>query len=154
MPVKRSPLGPGAKSLARGSTFAAPPTPLRRTSSLKRSAMKATPQRIEGWSVADKGEPHCRVCGELADHLHHVVPRSVSPAGRDNLLNGLPLCWSCHREHHDGMPIPRSVFTPAEWAFIAEIGTASWLEHRYPLTDDVQTSPEIDWPLPYPEANV
>ena len=36
----------------------------------------------------------CRVCGRVASHLDHIVPRAQG--GTDSPRNLQPLCWSCH----------------------------------------------------------
>ena len=100
-------------------------TPLRRTAMKRRR----TPP---SFTLTAKGETLCRNCGALATEPHHAVPRSLSPAGRSDLRNCLPLCHRCHTAWHNGKPIPRSVFTPDEWAFIATIGTPTFLDKRYP----------------------
>lgn len=98
---------------------------------------KRTGDRISGWSVSKKGEDRCRNCGigGVGLHLHHAVPRSLSRTGRSDLRNGIPLCPSCHKKWHSGMPIDRNVFTATEWAFLEEIApNIGWLARRYPRT--------------------
>lgn len=113
---------------------------------LKRSPMKRR-RTPPSFTLAAKGDPFCRVCGEMAEHAHHSVPRSMAPAGRNDLRNCLPLCGAHHRRWHDGEPISRSVFTPTEWQFVSSLVGESWLNRRYPLDDSTQTSPEVTWPL-------
>ena len=46
----------------------------------------------------------CVDCGHAADHLHHVVPRSMLPGRlkpkRDHARNLVCLCWACHLKAH------------------------------------------------------
>lgn len=97
-----------------------------------------TGEHLQGWGVKHKGEEWCRVCGAQAEHLHHVVPRSICPAeAKRDLRNGLPLCASCHARWHRGsLKIPRSVFTAEEWDYITTIIGSPWLDHRYPESSD------------------
>lgn len=103
-----------------------------------------TGETIRGWSVAEKGETCCRVCGGTSGglDLHHVVPRSkCPPEAKRDLRNGICLCHSCHRRFHTGtLTIPRSVFTPDEWRYISRLvltgrDTAGWLDKHYPDLD-------------------
>ncbi|HSB55646.1 MAG TPA: HNH endonuclease signature motif containing protein [Gemmatimonadales bacterium] len=107
-------------------------TPLvRRTPLARESSSARRLRRI--WNLRRKGEDRCRVCGRRADALHHAVPRSLAPAGREDLRNGLPLCRDHHDGWHGGTPIPRVVFKPEEWAFIEQIAPGiGWLGRRYP----------------------
>lgn len=127
------------------------PTEERRTR--KREAMRASPQaqareRLvrSAWNMAEKSlsegreELACRNCGrtDLRLHLHHAVPRSMCKAARLDLRNGVPLCTNCHLGwHHRRVTIPRSIFTPIEWAFISSLdltgqNITAWLDERYP----------------------
>ena len=112
---------------------------------MKRSPLKRkTPIRAKAdlrrvFSLALKGEKKCRACGRAAHLLHHAVPRSMSRIGRTDLLNGLPLCATCHQGwHFRNIAIYRDAFTPDEWAFICSLPDtgrvmATWLDERYPL---------------------
>jgi len=110
--------------------------PLARTGWGKRGQplkRKPAPHIAAGFTLRAKGEDACRVCGAPATDAHHAVPRSLSRRGRDELLNLLPLCRADHRAFHSGVPIPREVFTAAEWRFIEEIApSVGWLGRRYP----------------------
>lgn len=94
----------------------------------------------KNWNVAAKGESSCRNCGVtgISLHLHHVIPRSKFRAGRDVLLNGLPLCPQCHmRWHKSEEPIFRDVFTHEEWQWLCSVKLTgerieSFLDRRYP----------------------
>lgn len=90
--------------------------------------------QIRGFTLAAKGERVCRSCGAEARHAHHAVPRSLATAGRRDLRNCLPLCARCHGRWHRGIPMPRSVFTADEWAFVSALATPTWLDRRYPAT--------------------
>jgi hypothetical protein len=93
----------------------------------------------KGWSVAAKGEECCRNCGSTGTlHLHHAIPRSKYRRGRAELLNGIPLCPTCHSGWHSKkLAIYRSIFTEAEWAwFLSQELTGenieAWLDRAYP----------------------
>ena len=90
------------------------------------------------FNLRKKGESKCRVCGS-EDHLnaHHAVPRSISPAGRLDLRNCLPLCAACHTSWHRGRPISRDHFTDDEWAFLETLIGPTWLDKRYPKPEDM-----------------
>lgn len=70
--------------------------------------------------------------------LHHAIPRSKWRAGRADLRNGIPLCFTCHTGwHHRKVVIYRDVFTPEEWAFMSSARLTgqrveAWLDDRYP----------------------
>ena len=87
------------------------------------------------WAIKLKPEERCRNCqregGPL--HLHHAVPRSLAPAGKYDLRNGVPLCVRCHMGWHNRtVVIHRDVFTDAEWAFVRTLIGPFWLDQRYP----------------------
>lgn len=93
------------------------------------------------WNIDLKREERCRNCGdaEAVLHLHHVIPRSKCRATKYDLLNGLPLCTSCHLGwHHRRVTIYRDVFTPEEWAYLSSVQLTGeeigpWLDKRYPV---------------------
>ena len=89
------------------------------------------------WRLKAKGEEACRNCGSLAGHLHHIVPRSKSRAGREDvLLNGLPLCAPCHRGWHSGtVRVTRDKLTALETQVALERTNATWLDRNYPATE-------------------
>jgi hypothetical protein len=99
------------------------------------------------FSLALKGEKRCRNCRWPAHHLHHAIPRSMSRSARTELLNGLPLCATCHQGwHFRNVVIYRDVFRPEEWAYLLSVedtgrNIESWLDRRYPargaLLEDV-----------------
>lgn len=86
------------------------------------------------WGLLKKGEASCRNCGVRASHLHHIVPRSVSRQGREDLeRNGLPLCFDCHRGWHDRrVTIYRERLRPEEVANAERIAGPVWVENNYP----------------------
>lgn len=82
---------------------------------------------------AKRGD-RCRLCGvEGHLHLHHLVPRSLSRAGRDDPDNLIGLCASCHYGHHEGMPIPRRVLTLKEQDALERYAPSiGWIGRKYP----------------------
>lgn len=92
------------------------------------------------WSLKLKGEHVCRNCGQRADHLHHIVPRSKSTLGRvDWRRNGLPLCRACHRGWHNRtVTLYRGCLSEEEAAFASALGGPLWIDRNYPLPPDVQ----------------
>ena len=42
---------------------------------------------------------HCSNCGSVATQIHHVIYKSQ--CGTDDPSNLLPLCFTCHYEHHN-----------------------------------------------------
>jgi hypothetical protein len=127
--TRRTPLGLGARSLERKSTFAAEPR-----------ASKRRPSDVARvFNLTLKGEACCRNCGASERlHLHHAVPRSMCRAARCDLRNGIALCAGCHHGwHHRLTTIYRDLFTEEEWAFISSLellgqNIAAWLDDRYP----------------------
>jgi len=96
-------------------------------------------ENIRAFTLALKGERVCRNCGSgewLA--LHHSIPRSTYAAGREELLNGIPLCAVCHRKWHaHTLTITRDVFTQEEWSWMStqELTgrqVTDWLDRHYP----------------------
>lgn len=88
-------------------------------------------------------EGRCRACGATNTVIdaHHAIPRSKWPGTeRDNPLNCLPLCKSCHSKWHKMEPLPRSMFTEQELEFLlqANIGQSveEWMSRRYPEDPD------------------
>lgn len=118
--MKRTVLKTGEKSLARGSTFQAPPRPLERRSELgrgqaapehpsQRKPCKGVRKGISPASPAQrvkaKAADVCRACGgprTAAVPLHpaHIVDRSLG--GCDDQLCVWEGCPSCHRLYDDG----------------------------------------------------
>lgn len=101
--MKRTELGVGAKSLARGSTFAAERAPLARTE-LPRGASKplTRPRPISPASREQRAkitDVACIVCARSPCHPAHLVDRSLG--GCDHPLCVIPLCPTCHRAYDD-----------------------------------------------------
>ena len=74
---------------------------LKRSGGLGRGSPPPPPSRaVEGRRTR---LPLCAVCGERrATHRHHVVYKQHVPAGRDkdDPRNLLPVCFTCHWDHH------------------------------------------------------
>lgn len=95
---------------------------------------RETLQSLPPWSVKSKGERHCRACGRMASHLHHIVPRSKTKAGHRDLRNGLPLCFDCHRGWHDRrVTIPLTCLRRDELLLAVELANPVWVERNYPI---------------------
>lgn len=103
-------------------------------------AGKKTKELEREFNLRKKGETACRNCGidRPGTNAHHAVPRSLSPSGRLDLRNCLPLCPRCHARWHRGVPILRDRFTAEEWAFVETLIGSSWLDRKYPV-------PEGEW---------
>jgi endogenous inhibitor of DNA gyrase (YacG/DUF329 family) len=98
------------------------------------------------WGLTDKGESVCRCCRRPATHLHHIVPRSKSRAGREDVHgNGLPLCFACHRGWHDRrIEIPHRVLLDHEFAAAIGYAGAWWVERHYPDDPDLVVQESFD----------
>lgn len=48
--------------------------------------------------IKEKNNNLCQMCGRLAFHLHHCMPRSRG--GRNVFTNAVLLCAACHRKVH------------------------------------------------------
>lgn len=94
-----------------------------------------------------KGDSACRNCGSRhLVQLHHAIPRGKGTAeSKTNLLNGLPLCVSCHSGWHQGwLIICRKVFRLEEWSYLLTVrmagrDTEGWLDVHYPIEPRVPT---------------
>jgi hypothetical protein len=86
------------------------------------------------WSIRTKGEDRCRNCLRPATHLHHIVPRSKSPAGKQEIhANGLPLCIDCHMGwHHRTVTLHHDILSDDEFVFMVTEGGGLWGERNYP----------------------
>jgi hypothetical protein len=150
--VRRSPLGAGAKSLERNSTFKAEPKPLARTSPLaastaagKRSTLK--PGKGFACSPAQRSKVEfapCVRCAREGCHPAHVIDRSIAPDPAGDPRAVVPLCPECHRLYDTGVVSILEHLEPhyrAELAFAVErVGLIPALERvtnsRWrPLTD-------------------
>jgi hypothetical protein len=97
------------------------------------------------WGIHLKPEPCCRACGKPAEetgkglNLHHALPRSLAPAIKYDLRNGIPLCAGCHLGwHRNEVTIYQDVFTREEWEFLSNLKFTGfmvrpWLDRRYPV---------------------
>lgn len=96
--------------------------------------------RMVAFTLAKKGESFCRNCGSWVRlHLHHIIPRSKFPAGRDELLNGMCLCEVCHMGWHlKIITLFRDLIRPDEWDFLTSVtltgeSVIDWLDRHYPV---------------------
>lgn len=96
--------------------------------------------RLTKFSLSIKGEACCRNCGRTGRlNLHHAIPRSMFAAGRDEILNGVPLCTWCHLGwHRRRVVLYRDIFTAEEWAYLSSVtllgqNIEAWLDDRYPV---------------------
>jgi hypothetical protein len=84
------------------------------------------------------GRP-CRLCGDPATNLHHIVPRSQG--GDDVAANLVEICGSGTTGHHGLVeardPATRSalraLLTAEEVAYVRERKGDAWLDDNYPL---------------------
>lgn len=98
MPLeRRTPLGAGAKSRERGSTFAAEPTELKRTAPRKRGRGISPASPAQRSKIAAEV---CVVCQSELVHPAHVIDRSLG--GDDDPRAVIALCPLHHREYDDG----------------------------------------------------
>jgi hypothetical protein len=105
--VKRSPLGMGAKSAERGSTFSAEPTPLKRASidsngRPRRSTLKPGRGFAASTDQREKvARQVCAVCG--AEHCDpaHLAPRAMG-RGCDDADCVIALCRLHHEQFDHG----------------------------------------------------
>lgn len=137
--------------------------PLRRTDSLKRTAMKRRPKKL-GWvkgvyrasraeldRIRDAKGRRCRVCGTVTDQLHHLLGGILRSDEADNLI---PLGGSgttgCHGIYTSRMPglgcdgkrrtweqvavAIRWSLTPRELRYVTDKVGQEGLDSRYPET--------------------
>jgi hypothetical protein len=142
--VKRSRLGPGKKSLERGSTFAT------RNGGLTRSAPQPVSEREQRCRDAfwQGGETAlCTVCGAQGCDPHHIVTETrcrerARELGLDetrvawDLRNRLWVCRRHHSAHHNASKrltwelLERKA--PKVFQFVRELDLEPWLKRRYP----------------------
>ena len=60
-------------------------------------------------SIIIKKYSKCFVCGKETSCGHHYIPKSRSLYLRWDLDNIIPLCVSCHFNHHNGDPHPHFI---------------------------------------------
>ena len=138
--MKRSRIGPGRKSLERGSTFINVKALL--ANNPRRRARTAPGAR--GWTqrVFALYGRQCVVCGGKASQAHHAVPRQTIVArGGDSFeiaydpRNGVPVCFDCHQAHENASRrIPLSLLPPGVVAWADENGFRWYLDRTYPHT--------------------
>lgn len=95
--MKRSRLGPGRRSLERGSTFASEPTPIKRNGTSRR------PRAISPASPAQRAKVAvqvCVVCQSDGCDPAHLTPRGFR--GCDDADCVIALCRAHHRAFDDG----------------------------------------------------
>ncbi len=107
--MKRTELGPGRKSLERGSTFSAEPQPLKRSAPKPRRAPVSPASPAQRARVKGKA---CIVCAQGPCHPAHLIDRSLG--GGDDPRAVVPLCPLHHREYDE-----------------AGLDLLRWLEPRY-----------------------
>lgn len=142
--MRRSPLGPGKRSVQRGSTFASRGQGLGRARRARRDPV--TVLAASSWK-AGVATAACVMCAARPVHGHHIVTQQEirKAAARtggdvDELLwdqrNRLALCADCHASHHArSHPIPFNVLlthAPASLEFASELGLDWWIERTYP----------------------
>ncbi len=148
--MKRSPIGPGAKSIARGSTFAAEGRPLKRTAAQPHPRRKYDPELVlwrKAWRRRTQTRA-CAQCGSLVGRTgHHIIPLQVlKREGVPRWLwwdtrNHLCLCAEpaperCHQRHELHVRrVPRAVVlagAPRALEFAAEVGLQRVFDREYP----------------------
>jgi hypothetical protein len=153
--MKRSKLGPGRKSLERGSTF---PTPVNKAAGGASGRATGRPRRTplkppagEAAKAWGSGKKPCVICGSQRVEAHHIITRQrlVAKARElgidaDRLLwdrrNKLWLCDRHHASHHSRMkPVLWAVLVehaPKVFQFARELELEPWLERMYPKSND------------------
>ncbi len=65
-------------------------------------------------------DERCRICFyKKATESHHIIGRG--PGGKNDLLNGLGLCFGCHRKITDGkIKVPEETLTDEQKKYIIE----------------------------------
>jgi hypothetical protein len=159
---RKTQLGPGEKSLQRGSTFA---KPRGRLQSKSRPAAPGDPTAGElrrqalAFERAVKAAGRCAACGRRARSrraeldAHHVVPKEIlKRVERERRLapgtlvwdpaNGIALCSEqteerCHARHTLAVRrVPRSRLPNRALRFAAKLGLSHVIERHYP--DDLR----------------
>ena len=59
-----------------------------------------TQEELSTWSqeVLKRASYNCEICGEPAEHAHHIQPKKLEPGLALDPDNGLALCKACHYE--------------------------------------------------------
>lgn len=56
---------------------------------------------MQSWTKVIRKGKNCSYCDNDKDlDSHHLIPKSKQPGLALNENNGIPLCKSCHKEHH------------------------------------------------------
>jgi len=63
---------------------------------------KKADKALQEWGRRTFSE--CEVCGHPMSCFHHYFPKSRAGNLRYNELNLIPICQSCHFQHHNGDP--------------------------------------------------
>lgn len=131
--MKPSQLGPGTKSVARGSTFKVPRAPMQR----KRTRRNPADQRArDAFHAVSRGKL-CVVCGdEIVRWSHHAIYEQHLPAElKNDPRNALPVGDRCHRAHHDAVRrIPVTCLTETNLQFANDVlgeGAGHYVNRRY-----------------------
>lgn len=145
--MKRSRLGPGRKSLERGSTFVSRGNGLKRRApghaTPRRDPAPTNPSRHESekatWGATARTRP-CAVCGSrtLVQGHHVIYAQHLKREGLRGFLwdlrNQLSLCAVCHARHHQAVArVPRDLLTVNNHEFAAELGLSWLLRREYPV---------------------
>lgn len=156
---RKTPLGPGAKSLARGTSFAKPRSTLKpKPRALTRADKAAVAEQHRlalAFERAVKAPKRCACCGRVARHpridldAHHVTPKeTLKRLERERRLppgslvwdpaNGMPLCSDareqrCHARHTLAVKrVPRSRVPAPALRFAEGLGLTHIIERHYP----------------------
>ncbi len=60
-----------------------------------------TPEELQIWSqeVLSRANYICEICGQKAEHAHHIQPKKLAPILALDPENGLALCKDCHYKY-------------------------------------------------------
>jgi len=60
-----------------------------------------TQEELQIWSqeVLKRADLKCEICGESAEHAHHIQPRKLEPGLALDPENGIALCRDCHYKY-------------------------------------------------------
>jgi hypothetical protein len=134
--VKRSPLSNGAKSLQRGSTFAAERKPLRRVVILGDKANRKPAPKVPAEArhgALERTAGRCITCPDRAVQVHHVLPKSKWPHLAKLADNLVGVCVECHARHESAFRrIPRSALPAVTLALAEREGLTWYIDRTYP----------------------
>ena len=128
--MKSSALGPGRKSIERGSTFK------RKTGRRMPTIEKVAMARAQQWKEPLRGGI-CEApdCDHPAEHAHHIIEKAqLKKIGADlwDPRNRLAICADCHANHHNAshrLPLPPR--SHPVWGFAKDLGLEWWLLRYY-----------------------